>query len=138
MGVIPGNITAVTNKTVNLLTAPIFGLFFFAMFIPFARPVAVWIGAFLGTMTAAVIAFSGPLVTWLDLQWGIKAETFGVSLQEKVDKVTGEISLLAPDPISFQWIGTASLLVNVVVGIGLSWILSRTKTSSRAGESAGP
>jgi len=138
MGVIPGNITAVTNKTVNLLTAPIFGLFFFALFIPFARPVAVWIGVFLGTMTAAVIAFSGPLVTWLDLQWGIKAETFGVSLQEKVDKVTGEIFLLAPDPISFQWIGTAALLVNVVVGIGLSWMLSRTKTSSRSGKSAGP
>ena len=138
MGVVPGNITAVTNKTVNLLTAPIFGLFFFALFIPFARPVAVWIGAFLGIMTAVVIAFSGLLVTWLDLRWGIRAETFGVSLQEKVDKVTGEISLLAPDPISFQWIGTAALLVNVVVGIGLSWMLSRTKTSSRSGESADP
>ena len=138
MGVVPGNITAVTNKTVNLLTAPIFGLFFFALFIPFARPVAVWIGAFLGIMTAVVIAFSGPLVTWLDLRWGIRAETFGVSLQEKVDKVTGEISLLAPDPISFQWIPTAALLVNVVVGIGLSWMLSRTKTSSRSGESADP
>jgi SSS family solute:Na+ symporter len=138
MGMVPGNITAVTNKTVNLLTAPIFGLFFFALFIPFARPVAVWIGAFLGIMTAVVIAFSGLLVTWLDLRWGIRAETFGVSLQEKVDKVTGEISLLAPDPISFQWIGTAALLVNVVVGIGLSWMLSRTKTSSRSGESADP
>jgi SSS family solute:Na+ symporter len=138
MGEIPGNITAVTNKTVNLLTSPIFGLFFFALFVPFAKPVAVWIATFLGIMTAAVIAFSGLLVTWLDLYWGIKAETFGVSLQDKVDEVTGEISLLAPDPISFQWIGPAALLVTVVVGVGLSWMLSRTKTSSRSGESAGP
>ena len=125
MGVIPGNITAVTNKTVNLLTSPIFGLFFFAFFVPFARPVAVWIGTICGILTAVVIAFSGPLVTWLDLHWGIKAETFGVSLQDKVDNLTGEIFLLAPDPISFQWIGPAALLVNLVVGIGLSWILSR-------------
>jgi len=125
MGVIPGNITAVTNKTVNLLTSPIFGLFFFALFVPFARPVAVWIGAFFGTLIAAVIAFSGPLVTWLQWNWGIKTETFGVSLQENVDKVTGETFLLAPDPISFQWIGPASLLVNIVVGVGLSWMLTR-------------
>ena len=136
MGVIPGNMTAVTNKTVNLLTSPIFGLFFLALFVPFARPVAVWIGAICGTLTAAVIAFSGPLVTWLDLRWGIKAETFGVSLQDRVDKLTGETFLLAPDPVSFQWIGPAALLVNLVVGIGLSWILSRTKLSSDLGESA--
>jgi len=129
MGVIPGNITAVTNKTVNLLTSPIFGLFFFALFVPFARPVAVWIGTICGTLTAAVIAFSGPLVIWLDLRWGIKAETFGVSLQENVDSLTGETFLLAPDPVSFQWIGPASLLVNVVVGIGLSWMLSRKNAS---------
>lgn len=136
MGMIPGNITAVTNKTVNLLTAPIFGLFFFALFISFARKVAVWIGTICGTLTAVVIAFSGPLVTWLDLYWGIAAETFGVSLRENIDKVTGETFLMAPDPISFQWIGPVSLLVNLVVGIGLSWILSRRETSSHLGKSA--
>ena len=57
-------------------------------------------------------------------------------LQENVDKITGETFLLAPDPVSFQWIGPAALLVNLVVGIGLSWILSRTKLSSDLGESA--
>ena len=125
MGAIPGNITAVTNKTVSLLTSPIFGLFFFALFVPFVKPVAVWLATFLGIITAVVIAFSGPLVTWLHLHWGIRSETFGVSLQEKLDEATGEISLLAPDPISFQWIGPAALLVIIVTGVGLSWILSR-------------
>ena len=115
-----------TNKTVSLLTAPIFGLFFFALFVPFVKPVAVWLATFLGIITAVVIAFSGPLVTWLDLHWGIRSETFGVSLQEgELDEATGEILLLAPDPISFQWIGPAALLVIIVTGVGLSWILSR-------------
>ena len=136
MGVVPGNITAVTNKTVNLLTSPIFGLFFFALFVPFARPVAVWCATICGTLTAAAIAFSGPLVTWLDLQWGIKAETFGVSLQEQVDKITGETFLLAPDPVSFQWIGPVALLVQVVVGIALSWVLSSSKPSRQSEDSA--
>lgn len=131
MGAIPGNITAVTNKTVNLLTAPIFGLFFFALFVPFAHRVAVWIGTVCSVLTAAGIAFSGPLVTWLDLKWGLTAETFGVSLQEHVHTTTGETFLLAPDPISFQWIGPMSLLVNLIVGVGLSWVMSRKKMSRK-------
>ena len=39
MYLVPGNITEVTSKTSNLLTAPIFGLFLFALFIPQVRPV---------------------------------------------------------------------------------------------------
>ena len=35
---VEGNFTAVTNKTVNLLTVPIFCLFFFALFVRFATP----------------------------------------------------------------------------------------------------
>ena len=123
MGSVPGNITAVTNKTVTLLTSPIFGLFFFALFVPSAKPVAVWIGTICGTAVAALIAFSGPLVTWLELQWGIPATTFGVTLQEHVDKVSGETYLLASDPISFLWIGPVSLVTIIVVGVLLSRIL---------------
>ena len=130
MGYVPGNISAVTNKTVNLLTSPIFGLFFFAIFVPFARPVAVWIGAIASTLVAAIIAFSGPLVSWLQLSCGIVAETFGVSLMEKVDEVSGETYLLAPDPISFQWIGPTSLLVHIVVGLAFSWLMAARTTNS--------
>jgi len=123
MGAVPGNITAVTNKTVNLLTSPIFGLFFFALFVPFARPLAVWIGALFGVVTAALIAFSGPLVTWLHFNFGIPVETFGVELQDKVDKVTGATYQLADDPVSFMWIGPCSLLVHIVIGLALSWVM---------------
>lgn len=86
MGAIPGNITAVTTKTANLLATPIFGLFFFALFVPFASPRGVVVGTVCGTATAVLIAFSGP------------------------------ISGAEVDPISFQWIAPAAITVNVVTG----------------------
>ncbi len=103
MGHIPGNITAVTSKTVNLLTPHIFSLFVFALFIPFARPAAVWLGSFCGLTTAVLIAFSGPI--------------FGFDLE------TGY------DPVSFLWMGPVSLAVNLTVGTLGSLVLSRGKKS---------
>jgi solute:Na+ symporter, SSS family len=110
MGLIPGNITAVTNKTSNLLTTPIFGLFFFALFVPFASPKGVWIGAICGTTTAVLIAFSGPifrcayhLYSYFYLgSWG--EDLFLDAQGENVD------------PISFQWIAPSAITVNIVTG----------------------
>ena len=104
MGYIPGNITAVSHKTANLLVSPIFCLFFFAIFVPFATPVGVLLGALCGIATAALIAFSGPF-------FGIDPET-------------------GLDPISFQWIGPAALLVNIVVGTLASLVFCRTRQES--------
>jgi len=97
VGQIPGNITEVTNKTVNLMVPMIFSLFFFALFVPFSKPVAVWIGWACGMTTAILIAFSGQI--------------FGV------DPIT-ELP-----PVSFQWIGPTSLLVNIIVGLVLSLVI---------------
>jgi len=129
MGYIPGNISAVTNKTVNLLTAPIFGLFFFALFVPFARPLGVWIATIVGVAVAAAIAFSGPLVTLLDAQLGIPVETFGVAMVERTNPATGMAYMVAQDPISFQWVGPASLAVDLTVGTLICWLLPRKKNS---------
>jgi SSS family solute:Na+ symporter len=98
IGKVPGNITAVTNKTVNLLTVPIFCFFIFALFVKFVRPAGVWAGAIAGTLAGGLIAFSGPI--------------FGN------DPVTGT------DPISFQWIAPVTLAVNLVVGLTVSFIVS--------------
>jgi SSS family solute:Na+ symporter len=106
MGQVPGNITAVTTKTSNLLTTPIFGLFFFALFVPFASPRGVWIGAICGTATAVLIAFSGPI--------------FGF--------VPGTDDL---DPISFQWISPAAITVNIVTGCVGSLLFPRAATNSK-------
>lgn len=99
IGKVPGNIMAVTNKTVNLLTVPIFCFFFFALFVKFARPAGVWAGAFAGTIAGGLIAFSGPI--------------FGMN------PVTGA------DPISFQWIAPVTLAVDLFVGLTVSFVVSR-------------
>jgi SSS family solute:Na+ symporter len=127
MKYIEGNITAVTNKTVNLLTTPIFALFFFAIFVRRASAVGVWIGAFFGTITAALIAFSGPLVCLLFTQFGVDPATFGVELITKSDPATGETWKIVKgdDPISFQYIGPVALTVNIVVGYIACWVFPR-------------
>lgn len=111
MKFVPGNFTAMTQKTSNLLTTPIFCLFAFALFIPFARPIGVWIGAVCGTATAAAVAFSGPFLLLL-ARWGIDPDWCGVSMADLHDPVTGGIR----DPISFQWIAPLAILVNLSTG----------------------
>lgn len=117
MKYIEGNITAVTGKTVNLLTAPIFGLFFFAMFVPRSRAVHVWIATIASVSVAAAIAFSGPLVYFLYRQFGIDPGTFGTKVISQVDEATGVSWSSCEDPISFQWIAPTALLTTILVGL---------------------
>ncbi len=86
---VPGNIWAVGEKA-SLLVTPLFALFVFALFVPFATPVGVMAGALSGITTAVTIAFSGPI--------------FGM------DATTGS------DPVSFIWIAPVALAVNLLVG----------------------
>lgn len=101
MEYVPGNITAVTTKTVNLLTVPIFLLFFFALFVPFANTRGVWIGVSCSILVAVLIAFSGPI--------------FGMNEQ-------------GLDPVSFQWISPVALVVGMGVG-SLACLLLGSKES---------
>lgn len=86
---VPGNFLAMTNRTANLVVMPLFMLFVFALWVPFATPVGALLGAAYGMAGAAVIAF-----------W---------------DSITGQ------EPISFQWIVVAAFVVNLVVGLAVSW-----------------
>ena len=92
---VPGNIWAVSNKTSALLTAPIFGLFFFAFFVPFAKPLGVGVGTILGILAAGLTAFSGSI--------------FGMN------PVTGE------DPVSFIWVAPVALTVDLSIGTLVSY-----------------
>ncbi len=96
LGQIPGNFMAVTNKTVNLLTAPIAVLFFFALFVPFANSAGVWVGTLASVTVAVAIAFSRQL--------------FGATHA-------------GLDPISFQWITPAAMLTGMIVGSLACWVL---------------
>jgi solute:Na+ symporter, SSS family len=116
MKYIEGNITAVTGKTVNLLTTPIFALFFYAVFVRRATPLGVWVGTICGTLTAVAIAFSGPLVYALHATFGVSPSSFNVELLTRVDEATGQTWTTAEDPISFQWIGPIALAVNLGTG----------------------
>jgi SSS family solute:Na+ symporter len=91
MEYIPGNFMAVTNKTVNLLTVPIALLFFFALYVPFANAKGVFLGTLASVTVAFLIAFSGMI--------------FGPDPETQLD------------PVSFQWISPAALVVGVAVGL---------------------
>ena len=138
MGLIPGNITEVTGKTSNLLTTPIFCLFFFALFVPYASPRGVWVGAFFGTLTAALVAFSGPLLLvailgrlFLDLEQDLSLEAMraGVRLLSMFKESGGDVSINCPDPISFQWIAPLAVLVNIATGCVASKLMPRQQPS---------
>ena len=108
---VPGNITGVTNKTVNLLTVPIFCLFFFALFVRFASPIGVWVGAICGMTVAILVAFSGPIFGFLP---------------------DGR------DPVSFQWIGPSALVVNLVTGCLASLVFPNKNKSILLAEEEPP
>lgn len=133
MGRVPGNITSVTSKTSNLLTTPIFGLFFFALFVPFASPKGTLIGAFFGTLAAVLVAFGGPLVLAAHLFLGIDPAMFGSELIETLDEATGQTVLSCPDPISFQWIAPIAITINIVAGCVGSLIFPR-RSSDGSGD----
>lgn len=127
---VPGNITAMTQKTTNLLVTPIFALFVFALFIPFARPIGVWIGAVCGTATAVVTAFSGPIVQWLAENRGVDPGVFGTEWDTRVGLVSGVVERYVVDPISFQWIALSALTMNLLTGSVASLLVSRFDRSA--------
>ncbi len=125
IGKIDGNITAVAAKTANLITTPLFALFVYALFIRFSHPIGVWLGTLVGLTTAILIAFSGPVVLYLNQAYQIDPALFGTEILVKTNPVTQQQTLTAIDPISFLWIGPVALAFNLLTGITVSWILNR-------------
>ncbi len=85
-----GNLLEVTSKTSNLLVAPLFGLFFFAMFVPFATPMGAAFGSLYGFLAAFLFAF-GDLAGLPPLSWQWILPSALVS-----DVVTGTLVSLIP------------------------------------------
>ena len=132
MKYIEGNITAQTNKTVNLLTTPIFCLFVFALFIRRATPRGVWVGTVVGTTAAACVAFSGELAVFLVQTFELDPAVFNIELITKTDPASGEEWFVAEKaPISFQWISPVALVVTISVGYVASLLLGGSRDGRR-------
>lgn len=56
-----GNLVERCFKLINLLTAPLFVLFFLALFVPWANSLGAWLGLAVSTATAVTIAYSKDL-----------------------------------------------------------------------------
>ena len=112
---VPGNLFAVTQKTSNLLTVPIFSLFLIALF---RRGIAPWraiVATLASVAAAAVVAFSGSLVSWLcaALDWAPESLNSAYVGGGEIDSISGFPAVA--DPISFQWIGPAALAAAILV-----------------------
>jgi SSS family solute:Na+ symporter len=69
VGSVHGNIFEVAGKTVNLLGCPLFGIFFLALFVPYATPFGATMGV-LYSVTAAI------MVAYWDVLTGMPSITF--------------------------------------------------------------
>jgi SSS family solute:Na+ symporter len=99
MGKVTGNITEVTTRTNHLFTAPLFGLFFMALFVKKATPVGTLAGAIAGCAVGAIYSY-----------W---------------EKIPFLNQFTDGEALSFQWITLASLVAFVVVAIPVSWMTRR-------------
>jgi len=94
---VQGNLFDKMFKIVNLLSAPLFGLFFMAMFVPWARALGAWIGFFAGLVVVVALNF------WNELAQA----SFLLALWPGLAEI---------QPISFFWAMPLSILTQIVVG----------------------
>ena len=100
VGMVPGNVLEVAFKVVNLLVAPLFGLFFMALFVSWATSFGTFVGAACGLATVVAINywslfFTGPGLSFI---WGTPVGLF-------VQVLAGSLASLLP-------IGTSHPLIS--------------------------
>jgi solute:Na+ symporter, SSS family len=69
--IVPGNLIEVAGRTLNLLVCPLFGLFFLALFVPFATPFGAALGAIYSLTAAVLVAYWDFITGWppISFQW---------------------------------------------------------------------
>ncbi|WP_339910145.1 sodium:solute symporter family transporter [Symmachiella dynata] len=96
---VPGNFLEKTKRTIGLFVAPMFSLFFMAVFVRFATAWGAIVGAACGFLAAAIVAY-----------WN-----FGVDYFSQLSAAPGT-AVIASEPISYQWIFPVSLVAAIVCG----------------------
>jgi len=69
MGRVSGNLVEMANKTTNLFVAPLFCLFFMAMFVPFATAFGTFSGAVYGLAAGVLVGYWDQLTGGAVLSW---------------------------------------------------------------------
>lgn len=100
VSLVPGNIVELAYRVVNLLVAPLFLLFFLAMFVPWATATGAWCGAAASSAVAILIAYWEPLS----------------ALPVTGRLIAGLRDWLNIDSVSFLWIMPGSLLTGILFG----------------------
>lgn len=119
VGYVQGNLLELIYKVVNLLTAPLFSLFFLAIFIPWATSFGAMFGAFFGIIVTVLINY------WRELA-AITNHLFDVQLST------------AP-LLSFLWGSPLSLIAAIAVGMLASLLpIGRTAAQLAAQSSNSP
>ena len=92
VGVIQGNLLEVTYKLVNSLAPPLFGLFFMAMFVPWAKGWATILGAVCGVFVVVTVSF------WKEITGSTEGISFiwAMPLSFVVQTAIGALASLLP------------------------------------------
>jgi solute:Na+ symporter, SSS family len=97
VGIVQGNLLEVAFKVTNLLVAPLFGLFFMALFVRWATSFGTFVGAVFGLATVVAINYWGEITYWTGI-----ADRPGISflwampLGLTIQVVTGALASLLP------------------------------------------
>ncbi len=99
VSVVQGNLLEVTYKVVNLITAPLFGLFFMAIFVPWAKGWATIVGAIAGMTVVVTISF------WKELTGSSDGISFlwAMPLSFVAQTVVGSVASLLPFGTQRTW-----------------------------------
>lgn len=87
---VQGNLIDVCYKIVNLLTAPLAGLFFLAMFVPWARGFGSLVGAAFGIVVVIVLSY------WKELTGGADRFIWAMPASLVVEVAVGALVSLIP------------------------------------------
>jgi len=91
VGIVQGNLLEIAYKVTNLLVAPLFGLFFMALFVRWATSFGTFVGAAFGLVTVVAINYWTEITgeTGISFLW---AMPLGLLVQAG----TGALASLAP------------------------------------------
>lgn len=115
VGAVQGNLLEVTYKLVNLLTGPLFSLFFMAIFIRWGTSFGAICGAIAGVITAITINFWQEVTTLANAIFATH--------------------LMPTPPLSFLWATPLSLLVAALTGMIVSLLPIGVRVSQRIQDS---